>query len=356
MIRLKSLFFIFLILFFAASLSFSNASEGTQNVEGRYAKAVRQLRKDGFKGIDKALSTFKDLIRKSPDFLDAYISAADAYLLKYEFSTSKNPGWLKNGLAHLDTCTEKKRDFSVAYFKKAILYFNLNKPEQAVKNVKIALKINPKYLDARILYLQYLLSTHKKEEAKKFADVSAKYFPKDPAPLKFFGDIFSKAHAYKDAMRYYNGVLQLVAHAPYTHLALGKNYQNQNKLNLAIKHYTKAIELDPNLYEAHFNLSYCYSKTDKIKEAIKHLKIYSGKFPNDVSVLNNLALLYEQSGKIRKARLMWLKTKEKAKDKVYKKRAEAHLYNLIHKTQKGDLNTKQTSEPSQGGKSDEEKK
>jgi len=151
-------------------------------------------------------------------------------------------------------------------------------------------------------------------------------------------------------------VLGLVAHAPYTRLALGKVYQNQNKLNLAIKNYKKAIKLEPKLYEAHFNLGYCYSRKGKIDKAIHHLEIYSRKYPNDISVLNNLALLYERAGQTRKARLMWLKTKEKAKGKAYKERAAAHLYHLIHKTQKKNADNKKTSGASKGGKSNEGKK
>jgi tetratricopeptide (TPR) repeat protein len=330
-------------------------AQGAISVSERHEKAIKQLKKAGFKGIDKALKTFNQLIKEAPDFLAAYVSAADAYLLKYEFSKPKNRKWLKKALGYLNTCIKKKKNFDAAYFKKAIIYFNLNRLGDAEDSIKKALEINPKNLDARILYLQYLLSAKKVKKASQFAASSIKNFPNDPAPLKFFADIFSRAHVYKDAILYYNKVLGLVAHAPYTRLALGKVYQNQNKLDSAIKNYKKAIKLEPKLYEAHFNLGYCYSRKGKIKAAIKHLEIYSGKFPGDVSVLNNLALLYERAGQTQKARLMWLKTKEKAKEKVYKERAEAHLYNLIHKTQKNADNNK-TSRPSKGGKINEGEK
>jgi len=329
--------------------------QGALSVSKRHEKVVKQLKKEGFQGIDKALKTFNQLIKEAPDFLAAYISAADAYLLKYEFSKPKNGKWLKKALEYLNTCIKKKKNFDAAYFKRAIIYFNLNRSGEAKDSIKKALEINPKNLDARILYLQYLLSAKKFKEASRFAASSIKYFPSDPAPLKFFADIFSRAHVYKDAVRYYNKVLGLVDHAPYTYLALGKVYQNQNNLTLAVKNYKKAIKLEPRLYEAHFNLGYCYSRQGKINEAIKHLEIYSRKFSNDVSVLNNLALLYERAGQTRKAKLMWLKTKEKAKEKVYKERAEDHLYNLIHKTRKN-ADNKKTPKSSKGGKTSEGEK
>lgn len=335
---------------------FQSPAQGALSVSKRHAKAIKQLKKEGFQGIDKALKTFNQLIKEAPDFLAAYISAADAYLLKYEFSKRKDRKWLKKALGYLNTCIKKKKNLDVAYFKRAIIYFNLNRSGDAEDSIKKALVINPKNLDARILYLQGLLSAKKVKKARQFAATSIKNFPGDPAPLKFFADIFFRAHVYKDAIFYYNKVLGLVAHAPYTRLALGRVYQNQNKLNLAIKNYKKAIKLEPKLYEAHFNLGYCYSRKGKIDKAIHYLEIYSRKYPNDVSVLNNLALLYERSGQTRKARLMWLKTKEKAKGKVYKERAEAHLYHLIHKVQEKNADNKKTSGLSKGGKINEGKK
>jgi len=356
MTRLKNLFLSLVFILIAGILTPLNTAKSAQGIRARYTKAIQQLRKEGYKGIDKALATFNDILKKDPDFLEVHISAADALLLKYEFSKSKNPAWLHQALDHLNICIEKEPGLFVAYFKEAIIYFNLNQPEKAVKNIMTALKIYPKYLEARILYLQYLLSSKKVEKAKVFADESVKYFPKDPAPLKFFGDVFYHAHAYEDAIRYYNQVLQLVTNAPYTQLTLGKIYQKQSKLDPAIQHYIKAIKLEPKLYEAHFNLGYCYSQKNKIDKAIYHLEFYSKEYPNNVSVLNNLALLYEQSGQLQKAKLAWLKTKEKAKDKVYKKRAETHLYNLIHNSKENKKRYKKLPKPYKGGKKDEEKK
>jgi len=353
--HMRNLFLSLFFILIAGVPTFLNAAKNVQESQATYTKTIRQLRKDGYKGIDKALASFNEILKEDPNFLEAHISAADALLLKYEFSKRKNTAWLHQALGHLDICVEKEPNFFVAYFKRAILYFNLNKPDQAVKNIKKALKIYPEYLEARILYLQYLLSSNKAEKAKAFADESLKYFPKDPAPLKFFGDVFCRAHAYEDAIRYYNRVLHFVTNAPYTHLALGKIYQTQDKLNLAIQHYTKAIKLEPKLYEAHFNLGYCYSKRNKIDKAIYHLEFYSKKFPNDVSVLNNLALLYEQSGQSQKAKLAWLKTKEKAKEKSYKERAERHLYRLIHQNEKSNA-AKNKKSPTKKGDHHEKKK
>ena len=77
---------------------FQSPAQGALSVRERHERAIKQLKKEGFQGIDKALKTFNQLIKEAPDFLAAYISAADAYLLKYEFSKLKDRQWLKKAL------------------------------------------------------------------------------------------------------------------------------------------------------------------------------------------------------------------------------------------------------------------
>ncbi len=337
-------------------LWFSPQDIKADTLEETYTSAIRQLNQEGFEGIDKALKVFEELIQKDPNFIKAYLSAADAYLLKYEFTEKKDKQWLNAAMTHLDTAIGKDKKLSVAYFKRAIIYLNLEDPNKAVSDLKKSMEISPTYLDPRILYLQYLLSVKKKEEARKFAESSIKLFPKDPAPLKYFGDIFFREGAYGEAIEFYKRVIPLVPKAPNTYLAMGKAYQNLGKYSKAIESFEKALSQNPELSDAHFNLAYCFTESGKLKEAIAHLETYNKKVPKDVSAMNNLALLYEQAGDMQKARLMWLKVKEVAEDKVYKERAEQNLYRLSSSGER----TKETPQGKHdshkaGGKTDEKK-
>jgi tetratricopeptide (TPR) repeat protein len=327
-----------------------------ETVEEVYSSAIRQLNQEGFQGIDKALRVFEEIIRKDPNFIRAYLSAADAYLLKYEFTEKKDRQWLNTAMNYLNTAIGKDGKLTTAYFKRAVIYFNMEDTDKAVKDLKKAMELTPNYLDARILYLQYLLSVKNNQEAKKFSQSSIELYPKDPAPLKYFGDVFFKEGAYEEAIGLYKKIIPLVPKAPYTYLAMGKSYQSLGKYPEAIESFQKTLSQNPELFEAYFNLAYCYSETGKLNEAISNLETYLKKIPKDISAMNNLALLYEQTGQLQKARLTWLKVKESAEDKSYRDKAEQNLYRLLSTGEGSRASPQEQSNlPKEGGKTGEKK-
>jgi tetratricopeptide (TPR) repeat protein len=339
--------FLSLAVFLLSGLATGHA----QTSEEIYSTAVRQLQAEGYAGIDKALPVFEELIRKDPNFLKGYVSAADAYLLKYEFSEQKNKVWLNTALDYLNKAVSREGQNPVLYFKRAVIHFNLEQPEKAAGDLRKALELDPKYLDARLLHLQYLLSLRKTEEARKFVEASLPLFPKDPAPLKYIADVVFNGGDYEKAVELYQQVIALVPKAPNTHLALGKAYLNLKKYPLAIASFQKALSQEPELTDTHFSLAVAYSETGNLKEAVAQLETYLQKVPKDASALNNLALLYEQTGETTKARITWLKLKEASADKAYKERAEQHLHGLSSRGNKqADPSTPPTAAPAQGGK------
>lgn len=293
-----------------------------------HASAVRQLQQDGFAGLDRALVAFEDLVRREPAFLRAYLSAADAYVLKYEFAETKHRPWLEAARSHLDVAIARAPDLAPAYFKRAVVRLNLGAGAEAVADLEKAMDLVPTYLDPRILYLQQLLSVKKTGEARQFAQASARLFPGDPVPLRYMGDAFYRAGAYAEAVELYQGVVQLVPQAPHTYLGLGKAHQRQGQHARAVDAFAKALAQNPALSEAHFDLANSLAALGRVPEAADHLGLYLKQAPDDVGALNNLAVLYEQGGRAPEARATWLKVRSLATDGTYRERAEQHLQRL----------------------------
>ena len=320
--------FVYSLIVMAVVLLFGFAVGYAQISEETYSRAVRQLNAEGYAGIDNALGVFEALIQKDPDFIKGYISAADAYLLKYEFTEKKNRQWLAKALAYLNTAAGKEKQNPAIYFKRAVIQFNLEQPDKAVGDLQRAMDLAPNYLDARLLYLQYLLSLNKRAEAREFVDGSIKIFPNDPAPLRYLADVVFAGGDNEKAVELYQMVVKLVPEAPNTYLAMGKAQLNLKKYPSAIASFQKALSQSPEMADAHFSLALAYGETGKLKEAVKHMETYIQKVPRDAAALNNLALLYEQTGETTRARLTWLKLKDAAPDKAYQERAEQHLHTL----------------------------
>lgn len=331
-------------------LTFSAA--WAQSVEESYSLAVQQLNREGFAGIDRALAVFEGLIQRDPDFVRGYVSAADAYLLKYEFTERKDRKWLARALNYLDTAAGKERSNPAIYFKRAVIHFNLEQPDRAVEDLRKSMELAPQYLDARLLFLQHLLSLKERAEARKFVDASIALFPGDPAPLRYLADVVFAGGDDEKAIDLYREVVRLVPNAPNTYLALGKAHLNLNQYPSAIASFQKALEQAPELSDAHFGMAVAYGETGKLKEAVMKMESYLRKVPGDASALNNLALLYEQTGDITKARLTWLKLRDATPDKIYRERAEQHLQMLSSQTADRDGGAAQRPEkasPVKGG-------
>jgi len=196
------------------------------SVEQDYTAIVKKLRAEGIGGVDAAIAGFEEIIGRDPAFLDAYTGAAAACLLKHEFGGRQDASLLDRALAHLNAALARNPDLSEAYFRRALVFFNKGKPEDAAADLERSIKLRPGYLDPRISYTQYLLSEKKVTQARRFAESSLKNFPGDPAPAKIFGDIFLREGAGEHAVFFYRKVVGAVDRAPNTYYALGKAYQS----------------------------------------------------------------------------------------------------------------------------------
>jgi tetratricopeptide (TPR) repeat protein len=320
-----------------------------QTSEETYTRAVRQLNAEGYAGIDNALRVFEELIQKDPDFIKGYISASDAYLLKYEFTEKKNVQWLAQAVVWLNTAAGKDKQNPAIYFKRAIIHFNLEQPDKAVADLKRVMDLAPSYLDARLLYLQYLLSVNKRAEARDFVNGSIQIFPNDPAPLRYLGDVVFAGGDNEKAVELYQMVVKLVPEAPNTYMAMGKAHLNLKNYPMAIASFQRALSQSPDLADAHFSLAAAYGETGELKQSVNHLETYIQKVPKDAAALNNLALLYEQTGNMTKARLTWLKLKDATQEKIYQERAQQHLQALSSQAEQTSAPQPKAS-PAKGGK------
>jgi len=297
---------------------------------GRYTQAVQQLRNDGYPGIDKALARFEDIIRRDPAFTPAYVAAADALLVKYEFSKKKSGKWMRRAQNYLNTAIDRQPRAEQYYFKRALVRLNLKKAAGAESDLKRAIALRHDFLKAQVLYLQYLLSVRRKTDARRLAERWVGQYGRNPAPRKYFGDLFFQAGDYRQALGYYSQVVEQVKKAPNTYDAMGRAYCRLGKRKKAVQAFKKALAQDPKRYQTHFALGACLSENGDLKGAIDHFRRYLKQAPGDAAALNNLALLYERTAQNTQARLAWMQLKSQTHEKVYQQRAEAHLYRLAY--------------------------
>ncbi len=197
-------------------------STAADDPQKAYETAETDLQKTGFAGVDTALDRFEAIVAKNPRFVTAHLGAADAYILKYEFSKKRDPKWLDRALELLDSALAVEPDLARVFFTRAVVYFNRGDKKSALADLRQAMKKKPTYLEPKILYLQYLLGEKEPKKAEAFALEALKAFPGNPAPIKYFADVFYQEGAWTEAITYYKKVVGMVERAPLSYLAMGR--------------------------------------------------------------------------------------------------------------------------------------
>jgi tetratricopeptide (TPR) repeat protein len=120
----------------------------------------------------------------------------------------------------------------------ALLYADLNSPEMAESEYRIALKIDPTHVASRVNLSEMLFQLGRSNEAGTLLLEGAKVAPND-------------------------GFIQE---------ALGRNYIREKQYDLGLAHLAKAVELQPERPELRYFLAVGYNSTGRFPDAYPHLK------------------------------------------------------------------------------------
>ncbi|MBI4827951.1 MAG: tetratricopeptide repeat protein [Nitrospinae bacterium] len=311
------------------AVSAVNARAQVSPADQNYAQAVAAFKKEGFAGVDRAIASFERILRGAPDHTPSQLGLADALILKYEFSRKKDPAWMARAEALLTGLANDKQRAPEALFKRAVTRFNQNRPGAAAADLREAIALRPQYLDARLLYLQYLVSGGDKAQARPFAQESLAAFSGAAAPAKYFGDALLQGGDWEGAVEMYRAVVAQEPVAPFSWLGLGKALAALGKHPEAAEAYRRALEQKPGLDEARFGLGAALAESGDIGGAIANFEEHVKRQPDDAAALNNLAVLYERGGQNTKAKITWLKLKQMSDNKDRKERADARLRSLL---------------------------
>lgn len=77
---------------------------------------------------------------------------------------------------------------------------------------------------------------------------------------------------FSEAIKHYNGALELSPDYAQAHNSLGLALHRKGKLDEAVKHYLRALQIDPKCVRAHNNIGNVLAVQGKLSEAVKHYK------------------------------------------------------------------------------------
>ncbi|RLD62002.1 MAG: hypothetical protein DRJ01_06915 [Bacteroidetes bacterium] len=242
------------------------------------------------KGDSKASkTTLEKCLKFFPENTDALLKLSNIYLYVKEY---------KNSLKYLSQVQQIDKHIAQTYFIKGLVYKEINKPEEAIKNLQIAVDNEPNYYDAYMLLgLLY---------AEKQDSIAIAYYRNaiNIAPNSFEAHyntafFYQENNKPKQAIDKYNYILTNID-STQQHVYYNIGYINMiylNKYKEAISYFSKAIKYDSNYFQAYYNIGYCYELLKQYDKAKKQYQKSLDIYPNyDLSVkaLNRLDEIKKQ--------------------------------------------------------------
>jgi tetratricopeptide (TPR) repeat protein len=173
--------------------------------------------------------------------------------------------------------------------------------DEAIKSYKIALSINPNFIDAHNNMGLALKETGKTDEAINAYNKALAINPNFAEAHSNLGLALKETGKTDEAINAYNKALAINPNFAEAHSNLGLALKETGKTDEAINAYNKALAINPNFAKAYNNIGLALKEKGKTDEAINAYNKALTINPNFAEVHNNLGNLFREQGKFKEA-------------------------------------------------------
>ncbi|MFQ5953254.1 MAG: tetratricopeptide repeat protein, partial [Candidatus Omnitrophota bacterium] len=263
------------------------------------------LRSDNEESLASAIGLFDQAIEKDSSYALAYAGLGEAYWLKWKLT--KNPELTKMAQSYCEHAIQLSESLAPVRVTLGIIYRDTSKYEDAIKEFKQALLLDPVSSDAyRELALTYQ-KLGRPEEAEDTYKRAIELKPDYWSGYSHLGVFYLKHARYVDAEEMFRHVTELTPDNPENALGynnLGASYLYMGRFNEAIAMFKKSIAIYPRP-DACSNLGTLYFFQSRYTDAMDMYEKAIDLGKKDYTIWGNLADAYryipEYSEKAREA-------------------------------------------------------
>ncbi|MBI5374581.1 MAG: tetratricopeptide repeat protein [Candidatus Schekmanbacteria bacterium] len=190
--------------------------------------------KSGF--YAKAIEQYQSALKFEPGYMKIYLNLAESYMMT---------GEKKKSLEILDMLLSQDGSDSYALYLKGLLYHMDGDYENAEKNYKAALRINPGLLSAKSNLGAVYIGLGRLDEAMDETRAVIKTDPDDVEAHNNLGTIYQKKGDTAQALREFNLALKINPSYVPAYINLGLVYISTGEKEKAAAELKKAIAIDP---------------------------------------------------------------------------------------------------------------
>lgn len=233
---------------------------------------------------------------------DAPANSADAVLAKARMLRDSGKGAegaavLKEAIAALKGIKTKEPENAENLFDLAQLLVELQSDDEAMANIKEAIRLSPKEAKFYALQGQLFAYANKDNEAIKAFKKATELETKNPQYAATWATLAMSAGKYDQAVEGFKRVSELDPQSVDAYLGIANCYGQLSKYEEARPYWTKALEIDPKNPLAHAIAAELLQKSGKLVDAITYYKIALQIEPENSGALAGLVQVYQSQEK-----------------------------------------------------------
>jgi len=154
----------------------------------------------------------------------------------------------------------------------ALAYDRIGRYDEAIEELKVALRLNPYYIEAHnnLAVAYYKMGMH--YEAEKKLQEALRLNPEYAEAHNNLGNIYGSMGKYEEGIEELQKALRINPDYAVAHNNLGNIYTHQKRNQDALKEFQAALNLTPDYAPAHNNLGNFYSESGMHEQALKEFQ------------------------------------------------------------------------------------
>jgi tetratricopeptide (TPR) repeat protein len=240
---------------------------GTSSAEAReaYLRGVDQVESRDEAEARKAIVSFGKALAADPSYARAHAALAEAEL--------RNTGEFEKAEQHARRALELTTAVPQAHVVVAeILFKHRNDAAGAEKELKTAVALNENDGESQLRYAEFLLLTHRLDEAQVQIQRARRLDPFSVEPNLMFGRILTEAKLYDQAVEQLGQTVSLDRNSPEIRFYLGQAYLARGMNDDAIREFQRAVSFGPDTAEYIAALGEGYAAARRFDEARTQLQ------------------------------------------------------------------------------------
>ena len=203
-------------------------------------------------------------------------------------------GYWKNSITLYNNVLQATEDNFLAHNNLGIALSAEGENDDAIAHYRVAIDINPSYVDAHYNLGVALAAHGKNEEAMVHYLTAIKINPAYQEAHSNLGIVLAAQGRNEEAIAHYLAAIRINPNYDDAYYNLANLLMKQGKIEEAVDSYRKVIKINPDHFEAHCNLADTFVKQNKIDQAIEHFREAVRINPSSFASLNNLGVNLER--------------------------------------------------------------